>query len=207
MNSFPASWLRAWHGVGAGGDGATVLQSLLARYAEPHRRYHTQQHLAECLDAFETVKSLPPRPAEVEAALWFHDAIYDVKRNDNEELSAEWAESALLSAGASREAAHLVCDLVLVTKHAAAPVTPDECVLIDIDLGILGSAASRFAEYEQQIREEYAFVPAWLFKRKRRSILRSFLKRPRIYSTEHFHKALEQRARQNLLAAMGQHGA
>src|SRR3954468_10499135 len=136
MNSLRASWLRAWHGVGAGGDGDTVLQSLLARYAEPHRKYHTQQHLTECLDAFETVKSLPPHPAEVEAALWFHDAIYDVKRNDNEELSAEWAKSALISAGASIEAAHLVSSLVLVTKHAGAPVTTDEHVLIDIDLAI-----------------------------------------------------------------------
>lgn len=202
-----ASWLRAWRGVGAAGDGEPLHRALLERYGEPRRKYHTLQHLSECLAAFDAVATLPPHPAEVEAALWFHDAIYEVKRSDNEERSAQWARSALLAGGARAESAELVHGLVMVTKHTAMPATPDEQVLVDIDLGILGAPASRFAEYERQIREEYRHVPGWLFRRKRRAILRSFLDRPRIFSTPHFHAALERAARENLSRVLGQNAA
>ena len=198
MTDLHHSWERAWKGVGGRGDGNSVFRLLVAQYAEPHRKYHSQQHLAECLAAFETVRDLPPHPPEVEAALWFHDAIYDVKRHDNEERSANWARSALVEAGAPIASADRVQTLVLVTRHTAAPVTLDEQVLVDIDLSILGAPKPRFVEYEQQIREEYAHVPGWLFRRKRRAILRAFLDRPRIYSTTHFHDALEELARENL---------
>src|SRR5215831_5090860 len=97
------SWLRAWRGVGAAGDGKAVPQALLDSYNEPHRKYHTLQHLSECLAAFEQVSQLAPHPAAVEAGLWFHDAIYDVKRSDNEERSAQWAQKELRAAGASAE--------------------------------------------------------------------------------------------------------
>jgi len=195
---FDVSWLRAWRGVGAAGDGRSVSQALLAKYNEPHRKYHTLQHLSECLAAFEQVSRLAPHPAAVEVALWFHDAIYDVKRSDNEERSAQWANTELRAAGASTEAAELVSSLVLATRHTAIPATLDEQVLVDIDLAILGASEQRFAEYERQIRDEYAFVPGLIFRRKRRDILQSFLQRPHIYSTAYFHAALEQAARTNL---------
>ena len=95
MSDLIASWNRAWQGLDAIGDGSTTYAALLARYSEPHRHYHTMQHLAECLDAFSSVASLAEHPAELEFALWFHDAIYDVKRSDNEEQSALWARSEL----------------------------------------------------------------------------------------------------------------
>lgn len=136
-------------------------------------------------------------------AIWFHDAVCDVKRSDNEERSAQWAESELKAAGAPTEVAARVSSLVLVTKHTAVPVSLDEQVLIDIDLGILGAGEARFAEYERQIRDEYAFVPGFLFHRKRRVILQSFLQRHRIYSTQHFFATLEEAARRNLQRAMG----
>jgi predicted metal-dependent HD superfamily phosphohydrolase len=202
-SDYVSSWARAWCGCGAGGDGETLHRELATRYAEPHRKYHTTQHLAECLTAFESVKHLPPHPAEVELALWFHDAIYDVKRSDNEARSAEWAKSALLEGGAAAEVAERVHALIMATRHDAAPTTPDEKVLIDIDLSILGAGEARFAEYERQIREEYGFVPDLVFKVKRRRILLSFLQRPAIFSTRHFHDCIESAARTNLARAIG----
>jgi predicted metal-dependent HD superfamily phosphohydrolase len=203
LNDLRPSWLRAWHGLGAHSDGEPIYEALLSRYREPHRKYHSLQHLTECLQGFEAVKSLPQHPAEVEMALWFHDAIYEVKRSDNEEQSAQWAKSALLNAQANPDAAQRVFDLILITQHTGVPQTQDEQVLIDIDLGILGADEARFAEYEQQIRHEYEFVPAGVFKQKRRAILQSFLDRPHIYSTPHFRLLLEERARRNLAQAIG----
>jgi predicted metal-dependent HD superfamily phosphohydrolase len=92
--------------------------------------------------------------------------------------------------------------LVMATRHTALPVGGDEQLLVDIDLAILGAAPARFAEYEQQIREEYGHVPDGLFRPKRRAILRSFLERPRLYSTPQFHAALEDTARANLQRAI-----
>ena len=61
----------------------------------------------------------------------------------------------------------------------------------------------RFAEYETQVREEYSWVPGWLFRRKRKAILREFLARQPIYGTEHFRREFEAQARLNLERAVG----
>jgi len=201
---FKASWTRAWSGLGAAGDGIQVRDNLLARYAEPHRKYHTLQHLEECLSLFDSMADVPAHPAEVEMALWFHDAIYDLKSSQNEELSAVLAEKTLLAADVSSDSASLVRNLSLVTQHTGVPKTLDEQVLVDIDLAILGAPESRFAEYERQIRDEYSHVPGLLFRIKRKAILRSFLARSAIYNTPLLHGRLEVRARKNMALATGQ---
>ena len=196
-----ARWRAAWQALG--GNGAEPLHAaLLARYAEPHRAYHTQQHLAECLALFDTVRGLAERPAEVEIALWFHDALYDVHRHDNEAQSADWAHAALLEAAAAPDAASRVAALVLATRHSVAPQTPDEQLLVDIDLSILGAAPARFAVYEAQIRAEYAHVQPALFNEKRGAILAGFLARPRLYGNEALHRRFEAPARRNLARAL-----
>lgn len=203
MPDLHPSWLRAWRGIGARGDGEDLYRALMARYGEPHRKYHTLQHLQECLAHFDAVQGVLPASAEVAAALWFHDAIYDVKRSDNEARSAGWARQAALQAGVAQPVADRLHALVMATRHAAVPVAGDEQLLVDIDLAILGADPVRFAEYERQIRDEYGHVPGWLFKRKRRAILQAFLDRPRLFSTPHFHQALEEAARRNLRLAVG----
>ncbi len=84
MHTLKPLFASAWHDAGACTDGTALCDALLAAYAEPHRHYHSTQHLAECLQGFEAVRHLAQRPAEVALALWFHDAVYDVKRHDNE---------------------------------------------------------------------------------------------------------------------------
>ena len=195
---FASSWERLWAGLGARGSGATDRTDLLARYSEPWRSYHTLQHLAECLDGFGTASRLAARPAEVEAALWFHDAICDPRGADNEERSALLAQSVLSAAGVAADAVSRIAAMVRATKHHDTPSEQDARLLIDVDLSILGSAPARFAEYEQQIRSEYSFVPKPAFGHGRREILASFLARPRIFGTEDFFVRLEGRARANL---------
>ncbi|MBD9470777.1 N-methyl-D-aspartate receptor NMDAR2C subunit [Pseudoxanthomonas sp. PXM01] len=198
MDLFLASWQRAWTGIGAAGEGSALFEQLKTAYAEPQRHYHTLQHLGECLAAFDGAQGSAEHPHAVEMALWFHDAIYDVKGHDNEQRSADWARDALLAAGVGSESAQHVHDLVMATRHTAVPQGRDEQLLVDIDLSILGAERTRFDEYEQQIRKEYSYVPGFLFRRKRKEILLGFMERPAIYSTPHFHAALEARARDNL---------
>jgi predicted metal-dependent HD superfamily phosphohydrolase len=198
------SWARCCEGLGAfkTNDGQLeeqqVFERLWTRYSEPSRQYHSVQHLLECIAHFEEVAALAMHPAEVEMALWFHDAIYELGRHDNEAASAIWAETELRSAGVDPGAIERIRALIMATLHSASPSGTDECLLVDIDLSILGANEERFQEYERQIREEYAFVPEPLFSQKRKEILRGFLDRPRIYTTEYFFKRLEPVARSNL---------
>jgi len=204
---FHASWHHAWTGLQLGttspADGQAIRDQLLTRYEEGHRKYHTLQHLGECLALLQEVESLAVHPAEVAMALWFHDAIYDIPGKANEERSADWAFEALTAAGAETSVAERVRQLVLVTKHDALPVGVDQQLLVDIDLAILGAEEQRFQEYEQQIRQEYSYVPGFLFKRKRREILNTFLDRPVLFSTSPLKGRLEARARENLRVAIG----
>lgn len=172
----------------------SLCDALLARYREPHRRYHTLQHLAECFAAFDEIADLAEHPADVELALWFHDAIYDTRRSDNEQRSAEWAQSAT---GNSR-----VYALIMSTRHEAVPQGTDEKVLVDVDLWILGTPQERFDEYERQVREEYGWVPGPIYRRKRREILQGFLARATIYGTERFIQRHEPQARANLVRSL-----
>jgi len=203
MADLQRSWKRAWQGLGAGDDGASVSAALLAAYDEPQRSYHTLQHLHECIDRFETSTDLTVRPAEIEIALWFHDAVYDVFRADNERRSAEWARDATVASGVPAEVAERIAALVLATKHSTAmPASVDEQLLVDIDLAILGADRKRFAEYERQIRREYAHVPEPVFQAKRRALLAGFMARERLYGTPRLHDELEERARANLSLAI-----
>jgi predicted metal-dependent HD superfamily phosphohydrolase len=78
MPDLHRSWSLAWQGVGARTDGHELCTALLSRHDEPHRHYHSRQHLTECLEHFDAVRHLPTHAAEVGVALWFHDAVYDL---------------------------------------------------------------------------------------------------------------------------------
>jgi predicted metal-dependent HD superfamily phosphohydrolase len=193
-----ASWQRLWRELGADPVPAGLYNQLVAAYSEEQRQYHTLQHLRECLAHLDAAASLALHPAEVELALWFHDAVYDPLRNDNEERSAEWAWRSILAAGCGEDLAQRVQALVLATKGHSASDDADTRLLLDIDLAILGAAPARFDEYERQIRAEYAHVTEAEYRFGRAEVLAAFLGRPRVYLTAAFHDALEHRARENL---------
>lgn len=199
--AFRRSWQRAWSALGVPADEA-LMRTLLARHREPQRRYHDARHLAECLAWFDEARPVAERAGEVEVALWFHDAVHRPGRDENEALSAAWARRELLAAGVAADAAGRVFDLVMATRHEALPGRPDERLLVDIDLAILGAPAARFDEYEAQIRDEYAHVGDDAFRAGRRRVLEGFLARPAIYSTGFFRDRLEAAARANLARAL-----
>ena len=193
-------WVDTWRELGVGDS--PELQRLYAdvrgRYSEPHRHYHTGQHLAECFDKVRDIISLADHPAEVSVGLWFHDAIYDPRRHDNEERSADWARAVARALGASAECARRIYDLIMATRHAAEPVGIDAQVLVDADLYILGAQPARFQEYERQIRREYGWIPDEIFQPARVKILKEFLGRPRLYWTARFRERYDAQARRNL---------
>lgn len=205
MNAFASgdAWKRLWTALGASTVPGGLYNQLVRAWGEPQRHYHTLQHLRECLAHCEAAAMLARRPDEVELALWFHDAVYDPRRGDNEQRSADWARSGILAAGCSGAVADRVAALVLATAgHEAPGDDPDAQLLLDIDLAILGAGEVRFAEYERQVRAEYAHVADADWRAGRARVLEGFLARPRIYATAPYHDALEQRARVNLARSL-----
>ena len=195
-----AQWLKAWRelGVPDSPELHRLYRDVLLRYSEPHRHYHTEQHLAECFEKVQDIISLAEHPAEVRIGLWFHDAIYDTRRHDSEQQSADWARSAARELGANAASAQRIHDLIMFTRHSAAPVGVDAQVLVDADLSILGAPPARFQEYEAQVRSEYAWVPDEMFRSTRAEILKELLGRSHLYSTAYFQERYEARARRNL---------
>lgn len=202
MNLLERSWQRAWENLGLSAP-APSYDRLIAAYREPHRHYHSLQHLAECLAHLEGAEGLAVRPGEVEIALWFHDAVYELKGSDNERRSADWAAEVLTACGAPAPVVQRVEALIMATRHDASPEDADQQLLVDIDLAILGAPPARFLQYDQQVKAEYSWVPGPLYRFKRKEVLRGFLARDRIYLTAHFREAYETQARANLQAVVG----
>ncbi|OKJ78588.1 HD domain-containing protein [Streptomyces sp. CB02460] len=189
-----------------GADGPDPLpyaENLLARWAEPQRKYHTTAHLAAVLDRIDTLAGHAADADAVRLAAWFHDAVYRPDRSENEERSAVLAERALPEAGVSEAVTREVARLVRLTvTHDPAPGDTDGEVLCDADLAILAAPPKEYGEYAAQVREEYGFVPEEAFREGRAAVLRQLLGLPRLFRTPYGTREWEPKARQNLLTEL-----
>jgi predicted metal-dependent HD superfamily phosphohydrolase len=168
-------------------------------YDEPHRHYHTQQHLKECMVLLDKFEDKFSRPAEVKLALYFHDIIYDPKSNTNEIESAARAVNFLRSINAPDTLQQRIHDLVMMTATHTPPFMDYDAYLMkDIDLAILGSGPDRFKEYQAQIRKEFKHVDTHAFIQARNEFLKKFLDYDTIFNTRYFRGHYEVTARKNI---------
>ncbi|WP_022953160.1 HD domain-containing protein [Leucothrix mucor] len=174
-----------------------LFMELHQAHADEARFYHNEQHISECLSQFQLIRTLAERPAEVEIAFWFHDAVYETKASDNEARSAEWAKTFLSSVGVDEVSVARVVAMIIATKSHKTYDT-DSALLVDIDLGILGASEAAFERYDEAIRSEFHWAPLAQYKLARAQVLRGFLNREFIYKTDYFRSNYEQQARNNL---------
>jgi predicted metal-dependent HD superfamily phosphohydrolase len=194
-----------WERLGARGDPEEVVDDLLARCREPHRRYHNETHWEFGLSQLDLLAGTALHPDWVEFAFDYHDSVYVIGAADNEERSAGLAIGTLKKARVPGHIQSLVAGYILITKPGQEPATADQRVMADIDLAILGQERPLFIEYERQVREEYADVPEETFWRQRKKILGAFLWRPTVYSTSRFRQRYEKQARENLAWTIANH--
>lgn len=162
-----------------------ITQRWLEQLHEPHRHYHTLNHVKEMLRHYDGSSR------ELIAAIWLHDIIYDPRASDNEERSADQARADLPPDFDT----DLVVRLILDSKHHKGG-DPKTDAFNDLDLGIIGSSAGLYDRYAEQIRLEYAFVPDEVYRTARAGILRSFNERQIFRTTAFGH--LESQAHFNL---------
>lgn len=180
-----------------------LLDKLRGFYNEPHRHYHSLAHIEALQRWFARYRTLAREPALIDAAIWFHDAVYDTRRQDNEQRSAALAHDALTALAWPGASVQRVAGLVLATQHHQAEVSDtDAWLFLDLDLSVLGQSAAHYQAYADAVRREYSWVEAPAYRAGRARVLRSFLDRELIYQTPTLRSAWEAAARHNLQAEL-----
>jgi predicted metal-dependent HD superfamily phosphohydrolase len=203
MRHLAESWLRTAAAVGARGDVAGAGANLLARWAEPHRRYHDLAHLDAVLRNVDLLSSIAVDVGvdvdEVRLGAWFHDAAYDPTAPDNEPRSALLAEKVLtgLRVPAVR-IAEVVRLVALTAGHDPAEDDQNGAVLCDADLAVLAGGATAYERYAEAVRAEYAHLGDHAFRQGRAGVLRALLDRPALFRTDHGRTTWETQARANV---------
>ncbi|MEM7666456.1 MAG: hypothetical protein AAF250_11420 [Pseudomonadota bacterium] len=183
-----------------------MLANLRKSHAEPQRHYHDWSHVEALLGHMAKVEARLHDREAVTYAILFHDAIYDPRAKDNERRSAALLvetdppipPESLATARRMIEATegHFLPD------DLDDPAREDCAHFLDMDLGILGASEERFDIYEDQIRREYAHVPADAFREGRAKVLRHFAERERLYFSEWGRQSFEAKARANLARSL-----
>ena len=205
--------MRAWDSLL---PGHTALgEDLLARYEQPHRKYHTSVHLSEMLTALKTLykRHHTATPRAVLLAAWFHDAVYEANPGEDEAASADLARTTLAplaSTGSltNREVTAIAHLIELTASHqladgieeytSGALTRADAAFFLDADLAILAADSPRYTRYVAGVRAEYAHYTPDAFTRGRAAILQGFLNRTTIYASDTAHLLWDAPARLNL---------
>ncbi|MEO1050259.1 MAG: hypothetical protein AAFX87_06525 [Bacteroidota bacterium] len=185
------------------GDGelkTELFDELVSYYSHKSRHYHGLTHINNLLRLTEEYQEHLSQRDQVLWAIWYHDAIYNVRKGNNEEKSAELSMAQLDRLGLSQEVLTKISDLILATKsHVLAEDSDfDTAFMLDIDLSILGSNEADYKAYTKQIRKEYRIYPDFMYRKGRKKVLHSFLEQERIFKTDLFYPLWEDQARANL---------
>lgn len=176
----------------------SLLLDLTKRYTEPHRHYHTLEHVAAMLHQGRSF----PLDEEQTMAIWFHDAVYDPTSDQNEQKSARLASKWLAKSGWEVDAIERVGRMILDTR-GHRPTTAQAEAVLDLDLMSLAVTWPAFEANTAAIRAEYAHVSDEDFASGRRQFFAKMLERDRLYFTP-WGETLEEPARQNLRRAIAE---
>src|SRR5579871_3087601 len=139
MNILHESWKRMTHDQ----DQQDDFIDLVCRYSDSTRYYHTLEHIRELIQG--ALVSDYKEDAALHRAIWWHDAIYDTTRHDNEERSADQAALRLAAWGEPEAEIERVRTLILITRtHQIPEGDPIAAKLIDLDLSILAARREKY---------------------------------------------------------------
>jgi predicted metal-dependent HD superfamily phosphohydrolase len=180
---------------------AAARDALFAAYSEPHRRYHTLDHIVEMLDCLAESRHLAANPDAVSLAAWYHDVVYaaDAPAGGNERASAAWL-AAEYEGGESAQAQAMI----LHSAHHGPSDDADTRLFCDLDLYRLGVAWDEFLGHSADVRHEYRHVDDASWAMGRGAFFRGMLARDAIYQTPFWRGRLEAQARANLARAIAE---
>ena len=181
---------------------ASVGRALVASWEEPHRRYHSVEHLRGILEHVEELAQFADDPDAVRLAAWYHDAVY-AGLPDDEERSARRAEQDLSRLELQPQLVDEVARLIRLTvTHDPAPGDHNGEVLSDADLAALAVPRESYVRNTAAIRAEYGHVPDDAFRRGRVQVLVALLGGPGVFRTDYARREWEPSAQGNLRAEL-----
>lgn len=140
-------------------------------YNEPHRFYHTMEHIQEVLKHLNNAGLL--KHDELFLTAIFHDIVYHPKSRTNEEDSAAFFLQQAKTSGLSPEQKEHIKQLILDTKTHKPTVKYSE-EFIAADLSIFNQSFDKLINYEKQIFKEFQSVDFLEYKPKRIEVLKRY---------------------------------
>ncbi len=173
-------------------------------YSGKKRHYHNLTHLEQLWQQLLPLKAEITDWDTLLFSLFYHDIVYNVRHQDNEEKSAELAKQRLQALSYPPTKTDKCVAQILATKSHALSPDLDTNLFTDADLAILGQDWPTYHRYTQQVRREYSIYPDLLYKPGRKKVLQHFLNMERIFKTAHFFDLYEKVARANLSREIGE---
>jgi predicted metal-dependent HD superfamily phosphohydrolase len=176
-----------------------LFSQLIELYSARGRAYHNLSHIRSLVDLSDSFRQRIENHQALSFAIWFHDAIYNTRKTDNEELSAKFAVKSLGRFKIPIDTLALSCEMIFSTReHLKNGFSEDINFFLDLDLAILGSEEPVYRSYTNAIREEYRWAPDPLYNEGRKKVLERFLQRESIYLTSELAQMFEEKARRNI---------
>lgn len=169
-------------------------------YNSSGRHYHNWRHINDIVSNFDEYADRVSNLNALKWAAFYHDAIQNQFSKKNEEKSADLAVKHMEKAGLPELLITTVKELILRTKnHFEREINEnfDTCLLLDLDLSILGVTPLEYEMYAQKIRKEYAYIPGPMFRNGRKKVLTSILETEAIFRLPQFEE-YEKQARENI---------
>jgi predicted metal-dependent HD superfamily phosphohydrolase len=155
-----------------------TLSDVISKYSEPHRFWHTVEHLYKLLDGinelYENKKINQTDFNYLNISTIFHDIVYDTRKNDNEEKSVKYMLSKYNNI--INDDVKIIIDIILSTKtHISNNKLCQK--FIKLDTQILDSQFIDMLDWENKIYEEYKWVGLKIYKKKRVEFLLGSIKK------------------------------
>ena len=155
------------------------------------RYYHNMKHLEYIYNELSNPDSV------MEFSIFYHDIIYNVTQEDNEEQSALLCKKRLENINLPSKYILEITQLIHETK-THIPSSKRNALFLDADLAILASCPKIYNQYLQNIRKEYVIYSDTIYNTGRKKILKYFLEKERIYMSDYFYELYEDKARNNI---------
>jgi predicted metal-dependent HD superfamily phosphohydrolase len=174
-------------------------QKLFAQYKQPSRYYHNLVHIYNFIKIFDEHQMAIQQPLWFEVAIWWHDAIYDAQRKDNEQKSAQWAVDCWGAYLQDEALAYIKLLINSTEKHLPLEDEGDLYYFLDMDLSVLATESTTYLIYTDYIAKEYQlYYPKLLYKIGRKKAMKQFFNRSRLYYTSFFYENYEEQAKNNI---------
>lgn len=185
-----------------------LVDDVLRRYDEPHRKYHGVVHIGAMLLAFREERiarrwDFPDRPqfkftreeaARVVLRIVYHDVIYVPGARTNERLSAKYFDQVAQQCNMASRVRGVREGIVMTQRHdLRAGASIEDHLFLDLDLASFALPQGEYDEQSASLREEYVThgdVEAKSFALGRKCFLEEFLMRhpKQIFVTKTFER-------------------